>query len=211
MKRGVKRSAVNLCRPLVIEVVAGYARCSACSEPRLGAGREVKVIRSLRAAHLRGNPTWFDAVGQHIWPVTRGGKSKQDRVKLGVRVGLHPGPASRFPGQVAERGITLQVKPGAHVNQALGSLDHGGQNVGRQRVHGKDMGQAIHCGDALALLEADSGIVNDGIEGAQFIDAGSKRLGFCDAGKVPDECRLRAGNLSDGMGRPGVIWACSTT
>ena len=67
------------------------------------------------------------------------------------------------------------------------------------------MGQAIHCGDALALLEADSGIVNDGIEGAQFIDAGSKRLGFCDAGKVPDECRLRAGNLSDGMGRPGVV------
>ena len=63
----------------------------------------------------------------------------------------------------------MVVHTGTEINEPFRALNQRSQDVGRQRVDGEDMRQAIR-GDAIPFVIADCGIVNHRIEAAQRID-----------------------------------------
>lgn len=60
----------------------------------------------------------------------------------------------RPPGQIVEVDVRAVVHAGAQVHEAAGPLDQCGQDVGREHVDGKDVGEAVLRLDALRLAVA---------------------------------------------------------
>ena len=96
------------------------------------------------------------------------------------------------------------VHTGAQIDEPLGPLDQRGQDIGRQRVDGEHMRQAV-SGHAMAFAIADRRVVNHGVEVAECIDLGCNFLSAGDRLDVADHGRLGLGQfLADRFSALGV-------
>jgi hypothetical protein len=99
----------------------------------------------------------------------------------------------------------MMVHAGAQIDDPLGPLDQGGQNIGRQRVDREHMGQAV-SGDAMAFAIADGGVVDQSVETAKLIDLGRYISSARDGFDVADRDRHGLGQfLASCFGR---AWPC---
>ena len=92
----------------------------------------------------------------------------------------------------------------AQIDEALRPFDQRCQDIGRERVDGEHMRQAV-AGDAMTFLEADGGIVNDRIESAERVDLASDVLGGGDRRQIADDDGFGLGRGLPGVRRPGVV------
>ncbi len=69
---------------------------------------------------------------------------------------------------------------------SLRSFDQGGEDIGRKRVDGEDMRQAV-AGDVMVFAKADTGVVDNAIERTERVDLRGDLLGGCDRGEIADD------------------------
>src|SRR5580765_3715710 len=97
------------------------------------------------------------------------------------------------------------MEPRTEIDEALRAANEGGQDVGRERIDGEDMREAVLGGDAAWLLVSDGGVVNDCIAGAECIDLPGDAFRLRDAGEVADHDGFGTGNSGQGFVRALLV------
>ncbi len=92
----------------------------------------------------------------------------------------------------------------AQIDEALRPFDQRGEDIGRKGVRGEHMRHAVAV-DAMAFLEADSGVVDDRVERPKRVDLPRDVLGGRDRSQIADDDGLGLGRGLPGIRRPGVV------
>src|SRR5262249_36648725 len=87
---------------------------AADGEPGLSQMPLFEVVGSVRATHLRRDPSRVDGVAQHLRPAARDGEGERNQVELALGVGLAGVPAASDPVDVVE------IVVGAYGDHAAG-------------------------------------------------------------------------------------------
>ncbi len=164
-------------------------------KPNLGAMSGIEIIRRSRSSHFGRHPTGFQRIRENARPAPCDRERQQHIMQLGVGVCLLPLPRTVFPSQVLQACITASVEAGTQVHETLRSVNQRSQDVRSERVHGKDMRQAVFGLDAARLSIPDPGIVDHCVERAEGVDLLRDVAGLPDAREISDDdCfRLRNG------------------
>src|SRR5271166_5566371 len=106
---------------LMVEVLAGdeRGRIFADCEPNLRSVPLIEVIRSARAAHPGGHPSWFEGIGKHVRPTTSHGEGDQHVMQFALGIGLRSPPGPLRPYQVMEIQGRAPVHAGTQVYKPL--------------------------------------------------------------------------------------------
>ena len=82
-------------------------------------------------------------------------------------------------------GFGAAVHAGTEIDQPLRPFDQGGQQIGRKRVDGEDMGKAVGGRDP-PLAIADARVVDHRVEAAELVDLFGDAAGPGDGREVAD-------------------------
>ena len=72
-------------------------------------------------------------------------------------------PRTLFPCQIFQACVAALVQTGTQVHEPLRLVNESRQNVGSQRIHSKNMRQAVLGVVSSRLSVSHAGIVNDGV------------------------------------------------
>ena len=125
-------------------------------------------------------------------------------MQLALGVGGRSVPAPLTPKNIVEIRVRALVHARTQIDEALRPFDQHGQDIGRERVDGEDMRQAV-AGQSMPFAIADGGVVNDGVEGAERVDLGRQVLGGGDAREVADDDSFGLGQGPFGVRGAGVV------
>src|ERR1700683_2724702 len=81
------------------------------------------------------------------------------------------------------------------IHKSFWSSDQRCQDVRRNRIDGEKMREAIFSDNSLRLEVADASVMNDGIEGSEFVDLIGNVSCLGNAGEVPDDYRFCCGKF----------------
>ena len=172
----------------MIEIAAGGPRGGlvAGRKPHLREMRLIDVVGRALPAHLGRDPAGRHRIRQHIGPKARDGESQHDIVQLALAISCRSVPAPLAPQDIVEKfAFGSLVHARAQIDEALRPFDQRGQDIGRERVDGEDMRQAV-ARQAMPFAIADGGVVNARVERAEPVDLLCNVLGAGDAGEVAD-------------------------
>jgi hypothetical protein len=98
---------------------------------------EFDIVGCARAPHSGWHPAWVDGVAVDAGPSTGNCEREGCDEQLAVAVGLDSVPSPRGPVDVVQVGVSGEVHVTGQVDQPVGTLDQGGQQVWCECVHGE--------------------------------------------------------------------------
>jgi hypothetical protein len=116
----------------------------------------IEIVRRAGAAHAGRHPSRLQGVREHVRPTAGDGEGDENVVQLALRVGLGRSPGAFFPQEVVDVRRRAAVHAGTQVDEPLRPLDQRGQDIGRERVDGEDLGKPVLGLDA-SMDVADGG------------------------------------------------------